>query len=80
MRDEAPVYYNPKYDFYALTRYDDVASAYKDTATYSSAHGASLDQVKSDEMHVRDLKLIIMMDPPEHERMRKLISRAFTRA
>ncbi|GAB3013781.1 cytochrome P450 [Mycobacterium bourgelatii] len=78
MRDEAPVYYNPKYDFYALTRYDDVASAYKDTATYSSAHGASLDQVKSDEMHVRDLKLIIMMDPPEHERMRKLISRAFT--
>lgn len=78
MRDEAPVYYNPKYDFYALTRYDDVASAYKDTATYSSAHGASLDQVKSDDMHVRDLKLIIMMDPPEHERMRKLISRAFT--
>lgn len=78
MRDEAPVYYNPKYDFYALTRYDDVAAAYKDTATYSSAHGASLDQVKSDDMNVRDLKLIILMDPPEHERMRKLVSRAFT--
>ncbi|OBI15240.1 cytochrome [Mycobacterium sp. E2327] len=78
MRDEAPVYYNPKYDFYALTRYDDVAAAYKDTATYSSAHGASLDQVKSDDMNVRDLKLIILMDPPEHDRMRKLVSRAFT--
>lgn len=78
MRDEAPVYYNQKYDFYALTRYDDVSAAYKDTATYSSAHGASLDQVKSDDMNVRDLKLIILMDPPEHERMRKLVSRAFT--
>ena len=78
MRDEAPVYYNQKYDFYALTGYDDVSAAYKGTATYSSAHGASLDQVKSDDMNVRDLKLIILMDPPEHERMRKLVSRAFT--
>ena len=27
LRDEAPIYYNEKYDFYALSRYDDVAAA-----------------------------------------------------
>ena len=26
MREEAPVYYNPEYDFYALSRHEDVAA------------------------------------------------------
>ena len=39
MRDEAPVYYNSEHDFYALSRHEDVAAAYKDFATYSSAYG-----------------------------------------
>ena len=30
LRDEAPVYHNTKYDFWALSRYDDVAPALKD--------------------------------------------------
>ncbi|AKK30118.1 cytochrome P450 [Mycobacterium sp. EPa45] len=76
MRDEAPVYYNAEYDFYALTRYDDVAAAYKDFGSYSSAMGASLDMIK-DGGPTTD-KLIIMMDPPGHERMRKLVSKVFT--
>ena len=29
MRDEAPVYYSDKYDFYALSRHADVTAAYK---------------------------------------------------
>ncbi len=28
MRDVAPVYYSEQYDFYALTRHDDVAAAF----------------------------------------------------
>lgn len=78
MRDEAPVYYNSKYDFWALSRYADVAPAYKDFEAYSSARGASLDAVKeaNHETHVGNV--IIMMDPPEHQRMRKLVSRVFT--
>ena len=32
MREEAPVYYNEEHDFYALSRHEDVAAAYKDYA------------------------------------------------
>jgi cytochrome P450 len=78
MRDEAPVYFNAKYDFYALTRYEDVAPAYKDFATYSSAKGITLDMMKASKLKMPGGKLIIMMDPPEHERFRKLVNRVFT--
>lgn len=77
MRDEAPVYHSKKYDFYALTRYDDVAPALKNYATYSSTKGITLDMVKGEEIEVPP-GYIIMMDPPEHERMRKLVNRVFT--
>jgi cytochrome P450 len=78
MRDEAPVYHNTRYDFYALTRYEDVAPAYKDFETYSSAKGVTLDILKAKDLQMPPGKLIIMMDPPEHERMRKLVNRVFT--
>jgi cytochrome P450 len=77
MRDEAPVYYNPTYDFYALTRYVDVAAALKDFDTYSSTKGVTLDMVKAKGAEVPP-GYIIMMDPPDHERMRKLVNRVFT--
>ncbi|HEY7053547.1 MAG TPA: cytochrome P450 [Mycobacterium sp.] len=78
MRDEAPVYYSAKYDFYALTRYEDVAPAYKDFATFSSAKGVTLDMMKASEVDQSLQKIIIMMDPPDHERFRKLVNRVFT--
>jgi cytochrome P450 len=78
MRDEAPVYHNAKYDFWALTRYEDVAPALKDFETYSSAKGITLDMVKAAELKMPAGSFIIMMDPPEHERMRKLVNRVFT--
>ena len=37
MREEAPVYHSEEHDFYALTRHEDVAPAFKDFETYSSA-------------------------------------------
>ncbi|MET7767106.1 cytochrome P450 [Nocardia sp. NPDC005366] len=75
MRQDAPVYYNAEYDFYALTRHADVAAAFKDHGTYSSARGVDLAQVKSG---VPPQKSIIFMDPPDHRHMRNLLSRAFT--
>lgn len=77
MRDEAPVYHSEKYDFYALTRYEDVAPALKDFDTYSSAKGITLDMVKTEGLQTPP-GYIIMMDPPAHERMRKLVNRVFT--
>ena len=78
LRDEAPVYYNAKWDFWALTRYDDVAPATKDHETFSSAKGATLDMVKAHDDAIPVPKVIISMDPPEHEKMRKLVSKVFT--
>ena len=75
MRDEAPVYYSEKYDFWALTRYDDVAAAIKDHETYSSAKGVTLDIVKVPGAESPMGKIIISLDPPEHERMRKLVNK-----
>ena len=78
LRDEAPVYYSAQWDFWALTRYDDVAPATKDHETYSSAKGATLDMVKAHDDAIPVPKVIISMDPPEHQKMRKLVSNVFT--
>ncbi|BBY16902.1 cytochrome P450 [Mycolicibacterium litorale] len=76
MREEAPVYYSDEYDFYALSRHADVAAAFKDFATYSSARGVDLAMVRNESPPPH--KSIIMMDPPEHRHMRSLLNKVFT--
>jgi cytochrome P450 len=76
MREEAPVYYNTQYDFYALTRHEDVAAAYKDFETFSSARGVDLSMVRKGE--VTEHGSIIVMDPPDHRHMRSLLNKVFT--
>ena len=76
MRQEAPVYYSQEHDFYALTRHQDVASAFKDYETYSSAYGVDLAQVRKG--HITEHGSIIAMDPPAHRRMRGLLNKVFT--
>ncbi len=76
MREESPVYYSEEYDFYALSRHEDVAAAFKDFETYSSAYGLDLATVKSNEP--MPIKMIIVMDPPEHRQMRSLVNKVFT--
>src|SRR5215468_1432105 len=74
MREEAPVWWNDRYGFWALSRFEDVWAGYHDTATFSSTHSVmpeSLDEPVN-------FPLVIFMDPPEHDWMRKLVSRAFT--
>jgi cytochrome P450 len=46
MREDAPLYYDEKEDFYALTRHEDVAGALKDYETYSSSRGCDLAMVR----------------------------------
>ncbi len=78
LRNEAPIYYGERWDFWALTRYDDVAPATKDHETFSSAKGATLDMVKAHDDAIPVPKVIISMDPPEHQKMRRLVSNVFT--
>ncbi|NND67679.1 MAG: cytochrome P450 [Halioglobus sp.] len=76
LRDEAPLYYNEKYDFYALSRYEDVLEASKDWTTYSSARGTVLELLDVPVEHLP--QMIIFMDPPQHSRLRRLVSRGFS--
>jgi len=75
MRDEVPVYYDEVEDFYALTRHADVAAAFKDYESFSSARGCDLSMVRTGEV---PQKSIIFMDPPDHRHMRSLLNKAFT--
>ncbi|MET0900463.1 MAG: cytochrome P450 [Mycobacterium sp.] len=75
MREEAPLYYDEDEDFYALTRHEDVAAAFKDHESFSSARGCDLGMVRSGEV---PQKSIIFMDPPDHRHMRSLLNKAFT--
>ncbi|HEV2368336.1 MAG TPA: hypothetical protein VGR90_00590, partial [Acidimicrobiales bacterium] len=43
MRDEAPLYRNERFDFWALSRYDDVNDTSRDTRTFLSSRGTVLE-------------------------------------
>jgi cytochrome P450 len=78
LRDEAPVYCSEKYGFYALSRFADVLAAHRDWQGFSSAHGIELFTLAKDPEEIASYRSIIMMDPPEHDRFRALVSRVFT--
>ena len=76
LRDEQPLYYNERYEFYALSRFDDVERASVDWKTYISGRGTVLEIIKAN----IDLPpgSIIFEDPPAHDIHRALLSRVFT--
>ena len=47
LREESPLYYNEKYDFYAVSRFADCERGLPDWRTFSSARGDILEFVKS---------------------------------
>jgi cytochrome P450 len=72
LRDEAPVYYNERLGFWALSRYDDVVAAHLATDDFSSAHGVTIEGME------KDAPFLIVKDPPEHTAHRKIVGRLFT--
>jgi cytochrome P450 len=76
LREDHPLYYNERYDFYALSRFADVERGLVDWHTFSSAKGTILELVKSD-MEIPPGS-IIFEDPPGHDMHRGLVSRVFT--
>jgi hypothetical protein len=73
LRDEHPVYRNDARDLWVLSRFADVESALRDPSTFSSANGISLDAATAAMVPV-----LLTMDPPRHDELRRLVSRAFT--
>ena len=88
LRDEAPLYYNEQHGFYALSRFADVHAASVDWQTYSSARGTVIEMIDTTpDLATGDggtdagdpsLGMMIFMDPPRHDDLRRLVSRAFT--
>jgi cytochrome P450 len=76
MRDEAPLYYNDKHDFYALSRFEDVERCSVDWPTYISGKGSVLELVKNG-VEIPPGS-ILFEDPPTHDVHRGLLSRVFT--
>jgi cytochrome P450 len=76
MRDEAPLYRNEKYEFWALSRYEDVAEGLTDWRTYSSARGSVLELIRN-RVEIPPGS-ILFEDPPLHDAHRALLARLFT--
>lgn len=76
LRDGAPLYRNEVLDFWALSRFRDVLDALDDWETYSSAEGIVLERL--DPQMLEATPMMIFLDPPRHDRLRKLVSRTFT--
>jgi len=84
-RAQAPVFYEPQYGDWVVTRYDDVIRVLSDTDTFSSKNSVPLpdppeevaDQLPDRRFAFR--RNVGSMDPPEHARFRGLIQPAFAR-
>ena len=76
LREEAPLYYNERYDFYALSRFDDCERAFTDRETFISGRGSVLEAIKND-IPVPS-GFFISEDPPLHTVHRGVLSRVFT--
>ena len=76
MRDEAPLYFNEKYDFHALTRFQDVEPCLTDWDTYRSGHGTVLEMIRANIQIPSGA--ILFEDPPLHDVHRGVMRRVFT--
>ncbi|ORA80187.1 cytochrome P450 [Mycobacterium malmoense] len=76
LRDDAPLYHNDKYNFFALSRYEDVARELMNFDTYRSGRGTTMDIIMSG----IDVPpgVILFEDPPIHDVHRHVLSKVFT--
>lgn len=74
LRDHDPVHYSESEDLWVLTRYADVANAFKDAKTWSSQRRGNL----VNDPPERVGKTLGTTDPPRHTFARGLVNKAFT--
>ena len=95
LREQTPVFQEPKYHVYAVTGYDETVAAFKDHESFSAANAIGGpfpplpfepkgDDISAQiEAHRHEFPiayLMVVMDPPEHTRARSLLSRLLTPA
>lgn len=76
LRDEAPLYHNERYGFYALSRHSDVARELVNWKDCRSGKGTTIDII----LNCVDVPpgIILFEDPPIHDLHRRLLSGVFT--
>jgi cytochrome P450 len=80
LRNESPIAWieenPPNSGFWAVTKYDDVGQVSRDHETFTTTKGIRLEEMAPDELEAR--RTMMEFDPPEHTRLRRLVSRGFT--
>jgi cytochrome P450 len=80
LRRKAPVAWcgeaPPNSGFWSVHCYSDIITASRDVATFSSGRGISFEEPTDEDMEAR--RTIIDTDPPEHTKLRKIVSGSFT--
>jgi cytochrome P450 len=74
LRDEYPCFWSREAKMWVLARYADILAALNNWQTYSSASGNLMDELPN-----RAGATLGTTDPPRHDRLRALISHAFTK-
>ncbi len=70
MRDEAPVFYSEKWNWWALSRFDDVRAAALDPETFRSFEGIDIDDTAKDQSGPGFLPDV---DNPRHDQIRRIV-------
>jgi cytochrome P450 len=80
LRREEPVAWHdegpPNSGFWSVCGYQDIVTASRDVRTFSSGRGVSFEEPTDEDMVAR--RTIIDTDPPEHTKLRKIVSSSFT--
>ena len=79
MRDAGPVLYLSRYDIHAVARYEDVRGMLMDWGSYTSARGVGISDFAK-EKPWRLPSLLLEVDPPLHDRTRKLMDKVLSPA
>jgi cholest-4-en-3-one 26-monooxygenase len=81
LRAEAPVYFHKEPGgpgFFAVTKYEDIVTVGKDPGRFSSHRGGTnIQDYPPDNLSTIQL-LMLNMDPPQHNKFRRLVSQGFT--
>jgi cytochrome P450 len=76
LRDRDPVHHVEADDYWVLSRFADVFAAAVDAETFSSADGLTFTYGEREKLAIE--APIVMMDPPEHTALRKLVIKRLT--
>jgi cytochrome P450 len=77
LRKHAPVYFNKLRNFWAVTQYEHSRTVLKNWQVFSNEDGVELDGTSNEFFGASNF---LMMDPPDHTRIRKIFAPAFTPA